>query len=443
MKRIIWNIILVIVFISITYNSYGEYNLKKAENISFKINDKEYEFLLYKYDPPYIPRIPYKNRESANISTPENTYIAIRSAAGRDVEWYLSLFDEEARKNELKTNEETRGEWLKETLKGKPLPKEFTEEKSYQKFIYKMLVNVNKKEYAVIQAKMVWTALNQEYVNFETYVKKGDIWLSTNELDNTPFTWLASLKNYDEILQLSKKGYWYTPDFKKPPALKVTVTPSQKVYKYKEPLIFNVKVENIWKNEPVIIFNGLYPLGRTVRLKIQNQENNIYYESLSREENPTKKDFVTMKPGECKEATYRVTEYLLSESYSSGFPAEYTVDKDGNVYFPAGKYSVQGLYAIDSSVKDNSVSPKDLIIGFWESEPIDIEILPPDPQNEQPKQTSLLGKKIKIYLKDGETTRGKVIEENENSLKLRRDFATNYVYIPVSKEDIERIEEME
>jgi hypothetical protein len=288
---------------------------------------------------------------------------------------------------------------------------------------------------------MVSADAEEEYQNFITFVKKNSIWLSTNELNDSVYTWLASLKSYSQLQQLCQKGYWYTPDAKKPIRLKVELSSDKKEYKYKESINLQVKIENIWR-EDVTICGSFKPLGKTVRFMIESPQNDIGYTTnlITKEEDITPDEIITLKPDESREISYDLTDYLKD------FPIFLTTgnrlpDVGGLTYLPPGKYTIKARYSTLGVEDKSCIIPREGLA--WKSDPIDIEILPPDPQEEQPEEASLLGKKIKIYLKDGETTRGKVIEENENSLKLRRDFATNYVYIPVSKEDIERIEEME
>lgn len=95
-------------------------------------------FLLYKYDPPYLsPPYLIKDRKETDCSTPEETNIALTSSAGRDTEWYLSLWDEYSREELLQKDKRSGGKWLDEGLKGKPLENPI-KDGNYSKFLYKL-----------------------------------------------------------------------------------------------------------------------------------------------------------------------------------------------------------------------------------------------------------------------------------------------------------------
>jgi len=62
---------------------------------------------------------------------------------------------------------------------------------------------------------------------------------------------------------------------------------------------------------------------------------------------------------------------------------------------------------------------------------------------EEPKDESKADKQLKIYLKNGNVVKGRIVREDKDTMDVRRDFVDNYVTTLVNKEDIERIEELE
>ena len=211
MKRLSLSIaILFIGLAKFASNTFAKYNLTEPEEKSIEINGKVYNFKLYKYDPPYLsPPYLLKEKSEQDLSTPEGTEIALSSSYGVDTEWYLSLFDEEARQEQLETNKKTNGEYLKEIYKGEPLPDPI-KEGNYDKFLYKIEFKYNNKMYTVIYADSFIYG-EKESGTYIPYVKEGNKWLYTNNIKNHPLVDFVGLHSYDQLQQLCKKGYWYTP----------------------------------------------------------------------------------------------------------------------------------------------------------------------------------------------------------------------------------------
>lgn len=184
-----------------------QFSLSKSERQVVKIDGKEYSFLLSKYDPPYYHTKLLANREEADYSTPEGTDLALWSAVGRDRDWYLSLFDEGARKHMLELDKKSGGKVLAEYDKGKPLPNP-QKTGNYDKFIYKVELEVGGKRYAVIQYRPVFEGEEENYPSTRTFVKQGDYWLETDDLKKYPVKKLVGLKSYEEIKKILKKGSW-------------------------------------------------------------------------------------------------------------------------------------------------------------------------------------------------------------------------------------------
>jgi hypothetical protein len=437
MKKFI--LILFIALSFFTAKGYAEYNLTQPEEKSIEINGKMYNFKLYKYDPPYLtPPYLLKDKSKQNLSTPEGTDISLSSAVGRDSEWYLSLHDKETREKIIERDKRVDGRILEEYNKGKPL-RDSIKEGYYDEFLYKIEFRHNGKIYTVVYGN---SFIKGEIISgtFIAFVKEGNIWIRTSSMDKYPLVDLAGFNTYDQLQQLCQKGYWYTPGTKKPVRLKVELSSDKKEYKHKESMNLKVKIENIWR-EDVTICSAFKPLGKTVRFLIESLENDISFTTdLITEKDIKPDEIITLKPNESREVSYDLTNYLKDFAIflTSGNRLPYM---DGLTYLPPGKYTIKAKYSTIGVEDKRCIIPREGVA--WESEPINIEILPPDPQDEQAKESSLLGKKVKIYYTYGDTTHGKVIEEDKDSLKIRRDIGDTYVHIPIDKEDIERIEELE
>jgi hypothetical protein len=437
-------LILLILFIALSFFTakvYAEYNLQRSEEKSIEINGEIYNFILYKYAPPYLsPQYYFKSQAEQDLSAPEGTCIAIRSSAGRNKEWYLSLFNEKCRQKMLELDKETDGEWLKENYKGTPFPDAIMEG-NYSEFLYKVEFKINNQLYTVIYYNL-YVEGEKMTGGHKLLVKTDNKWLEAcdKNIEKNPLVWLVGLHDYDQLQQLCQKGYWYTPGTKKPVRLKVELSSDKKEYKHKESMNLKVKIENIWR-EDVTICSAFKPLGKTVRFLIESLENDISFTTdLITEKDIKPDEIITLKPNESREVSYDLTNYLKDFAIflTSGNRLPYM---DGLTYLPPGKYTIKAKYSTIGVEDKRCIIPREGVA--WESEPINIEILPPDPQDEQAKESSLLGKKVKIYYTYGDTTHGKVIEEDKDSLKIRRDIGDTYVHIPIDKEDIERIEELE
>jgi hypothetical protein len=187
-----------------------QFNLTKPEKHTIKIDGKEYSFLLSKYDPPYVHARLLASREEQDLSTPEGTNLALWSSVGRDSDWYLSLFDEGARKDLLRRDRESGGRILEEYSKGKPLlsPQETG---NYDKFIYKVELEFQGKKYAIIQYRLVLEGEEEEYAAIRSFVKLGDAWYETDDLREHPVRKLVGLNSYEEIKKILKEGSWAVP----------------------------------------------------------------------------------------------------------------------------------------------------------------------------------------------------------------------------------------
>lgn len=148
--------------------------MSKAERYILEVNGKEYPITLSKYDPPYFHTKLLANREEADCSTPEGTVLALWSAVARDRDWYLSLFDEGARERMLKRDQKTGGRILEEHNKGKPLP-DPQKTGNYSKFIYKVELKYEKKEYTIIHYKALFEGIEEPRPFFRALVKQGDV----------------------------------------------------------------------------------------------------------------------------------------------------------------------------------------------------------------------------------------------------------------------------
>jgi hypothetical protein len=370
MKKVI--IIFSILLMGLTMmGAEGEakFSLSKPERKTVKIDGKEYTFLLYKYDPPYSHVKPYKGREEADCSTPEGTDLALCSAVGRDRDWYLSLHDKSGKEVLFGLDRKSKGKVLEEYNKDKLLPKDLTKTEMYPKYLYKVELEFESKQYAIILERWVFEGKEEmDYHSYTMFVKQGDIWLRTDDLKDHPVGWLVGLKSYDEVQKLCRKGKWFTPTYKKPDPLKVTLESAKKKYKLKEPFIFKVKVTNI-SDEDVHIFGALSPAGRSVTLSIRDkrEKGKVSYgtPSLKPKPKPVESDFITLSPDSSIEAAYEIEEYYKGEAYEEG-KGKYLA----SIPFSPGEYTVQATYSYFSEAKTETLT------GYWNSNPIEITVLP-------------------------------------------------------------------
>lgn len=183
------------------------FNLSKPEKREIDIKGEKHSLTIYKYDPPYLETQLLRSKEEADCSTPEGTHLALSFADGRDRDWYLSLHDENSQKFLLKKDEELGGELLNEELKGSPLPTPEELHKTYSKLLYKVEYEYTGKKYAIIHERIV--SEGHEYAPCVTiFVKQGDTWLWTDDLDRHPIKKLVGLKSYKEIEEILKEGSW-------------------------------------------------------------------------------------------------------------------------------------------------------------------------------------------------------------------------------------------
>jgi len=458
MKKIFLIIVTLFLGLSIFISDvFAKYNLIQPEDKSIEINGQVYDLSVYKYDPPYLtPQYYIKNRSEEDLSTPEEARIAMASAYGRDTEWYLSLFDEESRKEQVKIDKETCGRYFEEFKKGKPYP-DAIKEGNYSKLLYKIEFKYENNLYAVIykNSYLYGNKISESGGSYSCYVMKKGEWLFTDKIEKHPLVWLAGLHSYSQLQELCQNGYWYTPDAKKPIRLKVELSSDKKEYEYKESINLKVKIENIWR-EDVTICSAFKPLGKTVRFTIESKQNDIDDEdSIITDVQLTKKDFVVLNPSDYKEITYKRTEYLLPEIANQLLiPDKCVAEKDGTVYYPPGEYTVKVRYSTLGVDNNDCIIPREGL--GWYSEPITIKVLlseeyntmieeknNPSISDEEPEDESKADKQLKIYLKNGNIVKGRIVREDKDTMDVRRDFGDNHVFTLVNKEDIEKIEELE
>lgn len=185
------------------------FNLTEPERHTLTINGEEHTFLLARYDPPFFHTRLLASREEQDLSTPEGTELALRSAFRRDRDWFLSLQDEGRRELILKRDQETDGRLLEERYRGKPLP-DPVETGTYLKFIFRVDIEHEGKRYAIIQYRSVFEGIEEPHRLNRSFVKEGDVWLVTRDLIPIwhPVRRLVGLKTYEEIREILKEGTW-------------------------------------------------------------------------------------------------------------------------------------------------------------------------------------------------------------------------------------------
>ncbi|MFH1878668.1 MAG: hypothetical protein ABH883_07680, partial [Candidatus Omnitrophota bacterium] len=316
-------------------NSYaGDFNLTEPEEITLIVDEKPYTFKFYRYDPPYMYKTLWESKEEADISTPEGTERAINSATWRDTQWYLSLFDENARALEIKEDKEFGGKILVEDLKGKPFPTDITKRNSYFLWYYKIEMEINGKQYATIFKHSIRNGEFNPYLNVSEYVKQGDVWLSTEVISNHPIRSLLSTSSYEKFMELCKKGKVYD-EMPEPIPLEFTAKLEKDSYEIQEgrllePIKLSVELKNVsWDKRDMQILNILEPLGLVVHLEDwerDKEDKEIFWGipgwELRQEYVPDKKDIYALKYGETLTA-----EYMLSGEKAS---TRVSVNKDEN-----------------------------------------------------------------------------------------------------------------
>lgn len=185
-----------------------QFNLSEPENCVVEIDGKIYEFVIMKYNPPYIsPSNLLKSKADENLLTPEGTNLAMWSSINRDKDWYLSLHDEGLQKYLIDTDQKSKGRLLEEANKDKPLRNPL-KEGTYEEFLCKAELSFNNKEYAIIQSKRFKDGMGFPGPTFTVYVKQNNKWLRTDDLKNHPIKRLVGLKTFEEIKTICGTGRW-------------------------------------------------------------------------------------------------------------------------------------------------------------------------------------------------------------------------------------------
>lgn len=173
-------------------------NLKGPEKRVLKVKGTEYVIDVYRYDPPYLsPPYLIEDPSQADCSTPESSLIAISSAAGRNIPWYLSLFDEYTQKW-LKEKG-----WLSEDLKGKTIGNPI-QAGNYIKYLYKVKFNINGNDYQMLMGIAFIKNESAEALSYELFIKQdNNRWLKTLSRKGDPLQHQIGLYDYDELMKIS------------------------------------------------------------------------------------------------------------------------------------------------------------------------------------------------------------------------------------------------
>lgn len=200
MKKVLFVFLALVSMVSLAalYGNAEDFNLKGPEKRVLEVKGTEYVILVYKYDPAYLsPPYLIEDQSQTDCSTPESALIAMSSAAGRNIPWYLSLFDEYTQK------------WLKEKgrlseeLKGKPIGNPI-QEGNFIQYLYKVEFSIDGNDYQMLMAIAFIKNESSEAIGSQTFIKQDSRWLRTFILDNNPLQHQIDLCDYDKLMKISR-----------------------------------------------------------------------------------------------------------------------------------------------------------------------------------------------------------------------------------------------
>jgi len=337
----------------------------QSKELEIEIDKTKYNFILHRYNPPYAcPRELISNAMQQDLSTPEGVEISIWSSRNRDTDWYLSLFDEKTKTEIINSDKMYNGKILNEFKKNQPLGNP-TQEGNYSIFLYKADFRYENKNCTVVKEKRLIEGTELSMEGYNVFIQEGNIWFSTDVLDEHPFVDFIASHNYEEILNLCEKGTWYTPDFKRPDPIHLTVTTDKTEYAYKEPINVTVNVRNMWEDEDIVIPADPGFEGKAVSIYVHAKEG-LGMTYLLREDAAGQESdaAVSLKPNESIALTHQISESYYGEAYSEE-KGSYQVP----VYLEPNEYIIEATYFYKSN--DQGIAS-----GLYKSEPITIKILP-------------------------------------------------------------------
>ena len=202
-------VIAIIIFFLLKKPDERPFNLSDPQKQAVKIDDKNYSLDVQKYTPHYVISKLLSGKEKVDYSTPEATYLAVLSAWGRDVDWYLSLLDE-SKKNKIKAmDKKAGGKALQEFNKDKLL--DILKEGNQTELLYKVTIEINGKTYAIIKKVDYHSGQKDQIASTEVFKKNGDAWLNSYDLTKHPIKHLVGLNTYEKMKEICETGGWKDP----------------------------------------------------------------------------------------------------------------------------------------------------------------------------------------------------------------------------------------
>lgn len=178
-KKLIYFIFFIVVIIGVfiivkLISGRLPYNLTKPEHKSLEIEGKKFSFIIQKYNPPFMFKELLQNEDEMDSMAPEGVCLGMQSATNK--KWFLSLLDRNLQEEYLNPNKKLLDAVFKNDKRNI-----INLDKQNFKFLYKITVKINEKEYAIIYGRP--TSEGKEYApGTMTFVKEDDGWKQTTSL---------------------------------------------------------------------------------------------------------------------------------------------------------------------------------------------------------------------------------------------------------------------
>ncbi len=204
MKKQLFCLNVVSIIVSVVVHCPAAVGGNRAHNLTdpvervMIVQGHPYHFLLYRYDPPYLSPQRFINEDEADMSTPEGTYLALRSAGAQiKLEWWLSTMSPRLRESSAIQDS------LAKTVVEKAQVYEDPEELPQSLFLYKVRYEYDGEEYQVIMSRGKYMGEFGEKVGFYTFIREDDKWLRDKVVPDPFRRTVVRTSSYEELLNLS------------------------------------------------------------------------------------------------------------------------------------------------------------------------------------------------------------------------------------------------